>query len=70
MNKWLGGENGNDPIRTADRKPNLKNEGNISIWRNYGWKLPKSKKENRYPDTGNTKGAKEDEAKQNYNGAY
>ena len=28
------------------------------IWRNYGWKLSKSK-ENRYPDTGSTEGPKQ-----------
>ena len=31
--------------RKGDRK---------SIWRNYGWKLPKSKEGNRYPHTGST----------------
>ena len=28
--------------------------GQKYIWRNYGWKLPKPKEENRYPGTGST----------------
>ena len=29
-----------------------------AIWRNYSWKVPKSKEESRYPGRGNTEGPK------------
>ena len=29
------------------------------IWRNYGWKIPKPRKRNRYPGTGCTEGPKQ-----------
>ena len=36
------------------------------IWRDFGWKLPKSKEEHRYPGTGSTEGSKQDEHRQIY----
>ena len=36
------------------------------IWKNCGWKLPKSKEGNIYPGTGNTEGPKQYEIKQIY----
>ena len=40
------------------------------IWRNYGWKLSKSKERNRYPNTGSTEGSKQVEPKQIYTKTY
>ena len=46
-------------------------EGNWKcIWRNYGWKHPKSKNRNTYPGTGNTESPKQDEPKQTHTKTY
>ena len=47
-----------------------KRKGDIKyIWRNYGWKLSKSKG-NRYQDTGSTEGPKQVEPKQAHTKTY
>ena len=40
------------------------------VWINYGWKVPKLKEGNRYPDTGSTEDPKQDETKQTHYKTY
>ena len=50
-------------ITSSRRRERERKNRSKCIWRNYGWKFPKSKEGNRYPSTRGTKCPKQDDPK-------